>query len=283
MEEEKRVSGRIKKLRSERDSLFERLRDVEISERRIEFELESYEEKIKSKERTIGELEEELRKLPEIEPKMDRSRVLSELERIEEELSKFGDVNLKAIQEYEEVKGRLNELSSRKSELERERREIIRRIEKYERMKKERFFEVFNAVNENFKEIVARLTDGEGELYLDSEDPFSSGLHIRVKPYKKPVRKLEQMSGGEKSLIALAFLFAIQRYKPAPFYAFDEIDMFLDGVNVAKVAKLIKEMSSKAQFIVVSLRKPMIEQADVIIGITMGRDHSSQVTGIKTR
>ncbi len=280
-EEEKNISESLKNLRNERDRLFERLREIEISERRIEYELENYEEKIKAKNEMINELEVELLNLPEIEPKMERSRVLSELENVERELSKFGDVNLKAIQEYEKVKERFGEIASRKSELEKERKEIIERIERFEKMKREKFFEVFNAVNKNFKEIVARLTDGEGELYLDSEDPFNSGLHIRVKPYNKPVRKLEQMSGGEKSLIALAFLFAIQRYKPAPFYAFDEIDMFLDGVNVAKVAKLIKEMSSKAQFIVVSLRKPMLEQADVIIGITMGRDHSSQVTGIR--
>uniref|UniRef100_A0A7C4S5W8 Chromosome partition protein Smc n=1 Tax=Geoglobus ahangari TaxID=113653 RepID=A0A7C4S5W8_9EURY len=280
-EEEKNVSDSLKNLRNERDRLFERIREIEISERRIEYEFKNYEEKIEAKNEMIRELEAELSSLPEIEPKMEHSQALSELEKVERELSKFGDVNLKAIQEYELVKERFNEVISRKFELEKERKEIIERIEKYEKMKRERFFEVFDAVNENFKEIIARLTDGEGELYLDSEDPFSSGLHIRVKPYNKPVRKLEQMSGGEKSLIALAFLFAIQRYKPAPFYVFDEIDMFLDGVNVAKVAKLIREMSSKAQFIVVSLRKPMLEQADVIIGITIGRDHSSQVTGIR--
>ncbi len=91
------------------------------------------------------------------------------------------------------------------------------------------------------------------------------------------------MSGGEKSLVALALIFAIQEYKPASFYAFDEIDMFLDGVNVSRVARLIKNRSSKAQFIVVSLRKPMLEMADSIIGVTLGRDNSSIVTGIKLK
>ena len=91
------------------------------------------------------------------------------------------------------------------------------------------------------------------------------------------------MSGGEKSLVALALIFAIQMYKPAPFYAFDEVDMFLDGVNVSKLAKMIKKRAKDAQFIVVSLRKPMIENADAIIGITLGRDNSSTVTGIKLK
>ncbi|MEM2022524.1 MAG: chromosome segregation protein SMC, partial [Archaeoglobaceae archaeon] len=114
-----------------------------------------------------------------------------------------------------------------------------------------------------------------------SDDPFSSGLHIKVKPNNKPVQKLESMSGGEKSLVALALIFAIQMYRPAPFYAFDEVDMFLDGVNVGRVAKMIKKMSKEAQFIVISLRKPMLENADAIVGVTMGGDNSSIVTGIK--
>jgi len=167
--------------------------------------------------------------------------------------------------------------------LEKERADILEKIERYERMKREIFFEVFTAINRNFAEIIKELTDGEGELYLDSDDPFNSGLYIKVKPNNKPVQKLESMSGGEKSLVALALIFAIQMHKPAPFYAFDEVDMFLDGVNVGKVAKMIKKRSKDAQFIVVSLRKPMLEQADAIVGITLGRDNISQVTGIKLK
>ena len=171
----------------------------------------------------------------------------------------------------------------KKLTLERERSEIIERIQKYEKMKRDAFYEAFNAINKNFAEIIAELTNGEGELYLDSDDPFNSGLHIKVKPYNKPIQRLESMSGGEKSLVALALIFAIQKYKPASFYAFDEIDMFLDGVNVSRVAKLIKNRCEDAQFIVVSLRKPMLEMADSIVGVTLGRDNSSIVTGIKLK
>ena len=95
-------------------------------------------------------------------------------------------------------------------------------------------------------------------------------MTIKARPAGKPFHRLEAMSGGEKSLTALSFIFAIQMYRPAPFYAMDEIDMFLDGVNVERVAKLIKKISSKAQFIVVSLRKPMIQQSKY----TIGRDHA---------
>ena len=181
------------------------------------------------------------------------------------------------------MKVRRDELVEKKIVLEKERRDILDRIDRYERMKREIFFEVFSTINKNFAEIIRELANGEGELYLDGDDPFNSGLYIRVKPNNKPVQKLESMSGGEKSLVALALIFAIQMYKPAPFYAFDEVDMFLDGINVGRVAKMIKKRSKEAQFIVVSLRKPMLENADAIVGITLGRDNVSLVTGIKLK
>ncbi|MEM1578342.1 MAG: chromosome segregation protein SMC, partial [Archaeoglobaceae archaeon] len=204
-----------------------------------------------------------------------------ELGEIEIELSKFGEVNLKAIQDYENIKARKDELTQKKAILERERSEIIERIERYEKRKREVFLEVFNAISRNFSQIIAELADGEGELFLDTDDIFNSGLHIRVKLKNKPMQRLEALSGGEKSLVALSLVLAIQMFKPAPFYAFDEVDMFLDGINVERVAKMIKKRSKDAQFIVVSLRKPMIELADAVIGIALGGDNTSIVTGIK--
>jgi chromosome segregation protein len=210
--------------------------------------------------------------------------VTRRLDEIERELAGFGDVNLKSIQEYEEVKARRDELLEKKLTLEKERNEILDRIAKYEKMKRDAFFTAFDAINKNFAEIAKELTEGEGELYLDDlANPFNSGLHIRVKLYNKPIQRLESMSGGEKSLVALALIFAIQQFKPAPFYVFDEVDMFLDGVNVNRVARVIKERSKDAQFIVVSIRKPMLEEADSIIGVTLGRDSSSLVTGIRLK
>jgi len=88
------------------------------------------------------------------------------------------------------------------------------------------------------------------------------------------------MSGGEKSLTALSFIFALQRYRPSPFYAFDEVDMFLDGANVERLARMIKQQAEQAQFIVVSLRRPMIESAQRTIGVTQARGAYTQVLGI---
>ncbi len=284
--EEKEIGKELKGLRKERDELLKQMRAAEEEKRRIEAEIDRLEERIKLQNERLAMAESEIAEIGEVEvpenlPPLEEVQMV--LRAIDEELSKFGDVNLKAIQEYEEVKARRDEMVEKKMVLEKERADILEKIERYERMKREIFFEVFTAINRNFAEIIRELTNGEGELYLDSDDPFNSGLYIKVKPNNKPVQKLESMSGGEKSLVALALIFAIQMYKPAPFYAFDEVDMFLDGVNVGRVAKMIKKRSKDAQFIVVSLRKPMLEQADAIVGITLGRDNVSQVTGIKLK
>jgi chromosome segregation protein len=144
------------------------------------------------------------------------------------------------------------------------------------------FQEAFDAVNENFKKIFATLSDGDGYLQLeDTENPFNGGLTLVAHPKGKPVQRLSSMSGGEKSLTALSFIFSLQRYRPSPFYAFDEVDMFLDGANVEKLSKMIQKQAQQAQFIVVSLRRPMIEASQRTIGVTQARGAYTQVLGIK--
>jgi chromosome segregation protein len=149
-------------------------------------------------------------------------------------------------------------------------------------MKKEALMTAFHSINANFKDIYAELSGATGELALENyEDPFDGGLFIRSWQQGKHVQRIEALSGGEKSLAALAMIFAIQRYLPAPFYMFDEIDMFLDGANAERVARMIKKLSVNAQFIVVSLRKPMIEAANRTIGVSMQEGNISSVTGVK--
>jgi chromosome segregation protein len=112
-------------------------------------------------------------------------------------------------------------------------------------------------------------------------DPFSGGLIIRAQPRDKKMQRIEALSGGEKSLTALSFVFAFQRYAPAPFYAFDEVDMMLDGSNAERLARMVKRQSETAQFVVVSLRRPMIENADHAIGVSLRADGYSRVVGIR--
>ena len=101
----------------------------------------------------------------------------------------------------------------------------------------------------------------------NEDDPFSGGLLINAKPKNGKLLRLEALSGGEKSLTALAFIFAIQEFQPSPFYVLDEVDMFLDSVNAEMVAKRVRESSGKAQFIQVSLRKVTLALAQHLIGV----------------
>ncbi len=197
------------------------------------------------------------------------------------ELDRIGDVNMRAIEEYEQVSAIAFERKERLDVLGKELEEINERIEFFSLKKLEAFNVAFSEIGRNFKEIFARLTVGTGELKLENdEDPFTGGLSFAVQPRDKKVHHLAALSGGEKSLTTLAFIFAIQKYIPAPFYAFDEVDMNLDGANVERIADLIREQSKTSQFINISLRKPMIDSADRIIGVTIRPDKSTLVTGV---
>ncbi|TRU59188.1 MAG: chromosome segregation protein SMC [Microcystis aeruginosa Ma_QC_C_20070823_S13] len=232
----------------------------------------------------ISQLESDLpNPLPEI-PESDRDfeKIQSDIRQLQKKLEALEPVNMLALEEHQKTKERLDELSEKLQTLEGERTELLLRIENFTTLRFNAFQEAFTAVNENFKTIFATLSDGDGYLQLEDEnDPFNGGLNLVAHPKGKPVQRLSSMSGGEKSLTALSFIFSLQRYRPSPFYAFDEVDMFLDGANVEKLAKMIQKQAQQAQFIVVSLRRPMIEASERTIGVTQARGTHTQVLGIK--
>jgi chromosome segregation protein len=234
-------------------------------------------EKIKTMEHTVAERG----MVPSVEvPPVDKVR--ANIASLERKMHELEPVNMLAITEYDAVDARLVEMTGKRDTLTRERQDLLDKIEHYKAMKKETFMTTFSAINQNFKAIFNDLSDGFGELALENaEDPFAGGLTIRAQPHRKALQRLDAMSGGEKSVTALAFIFAIQRHRPAPFYAFDEIDMFLDGANAERIAHMIKSLSKNAQFIVVSLRKPMIESANRTIGIAMQENNISSITGVR--
>ncbi len=216
-----------------------------------------------------------------VEVTLTRDEILSGMKEADETLAKIGPVNLCAIEEYDLVQKLASDREEKLSVLSHELESIRDRIESFTRMKYEAFIKAYHGINDNFREVFARLTSGSGELKLDNqEDPFAGGLSFAVQPRDKKVHLLSALSGGEKSLTTLAFIFSIQKHIPAPFYAFDEVDMNLDGSNVERIADMIRELASSSQFINISLRKPMIDAADRIIGVTIRPDKSTLVTGI---
>jgi chromosome segregation protein len=285
-ERQKEFSGELDDLRSKRSDTTRQIQDSELKLMKFDAEKERLTIQmtaIRERARTLGI---EVDMLREQVGEMDTNLSLSEIEgKIAEAdgaLRKIGAVNMLAIEEYEKVQRQVGERTERKETLSHERATLIERIEKFEQMKYEAFTTAFRAIDTNFREIFARLTSGSGHLILENEeDPFAGGMTFAVQPRDKKVHLLSSLSGGEKSLTTLAFIFSIQRYIPAPFYAFDEVDMSLDGSNVERIASMISELSPQSQFVIVSLRKPMIEAAQRIMGVTLRPDKSTLVTGVK--
>jgi chromosome segregation protein len=207
------------------------------------------------------------------------SKLKSRLADIESEMMSLGPVNMKSIEEYDDEKERYEKLKEDYKNLEKEKKNLLNLVKELNSKKKDGLMKVYNAINENFKKIYKEISNGgDAEILLENpEEPFKGGLIIKVKPVGKRFVRLESLSGGEKSLTALAFIFAIQQYDPSPFYVLDEVDMFLDGVNAEMVGRVIKRNSSTAQFIVISLRKATLKFADYVIGVTQQGDGLSRV------
>ncbi|MDJ0736319.1 MAG: chromosome segregation protein SMC [Nostocaceae cyanobacterium] len=286
----KEIEASLGEDKQKRDRTEQELRADLLRQQQLEWELQKLQEKQQQRREELGNVQVQLQTitpelpspLPEVPDKVDLSELQKELRSLSKRLQAMEPVNMLALEQYERTQKRLEELTQKLETLEGERTELLLRIENFTTLRQHAFKEAFDAVNENFQSIFATLSEGDGYLQLDNpEDPFSSGLNLVAHPKGKPVQRLASMSGGEKSLTALSFIFALQRYRPSPFYAFDEVDMFLDGANVERLAKMIKQQAQQAQFIVVSLRRPMIESAERTIGVTQARGAYTQVLGIK--
>jgi len=191
----------------------------------------------------------------------------------------LGNVNMKALEDYELQQKRHGELSEELGKLNAQRDDLIKLVAELTEKKKDGLAKVFTSINENFKRTYGELSEGgEAELLLENEmEPFQGGLLIRAKPPHKKVLRLEALSGGEKSLVSMAFIFALQEYDPSPFYILDEVDQNLDAVNAEKVAKMLHRNSSRAQTMQVSLRKVTLKEADHIVGVTMQNSGVSDI------
>jgi chromosome segregation protein len=283
---QKEFSGELDELRAKRSEASQQIQDSELKimkfdadNERITIEMGAIEERARALGTEVDTLKNQV---GELDTNLSLSEIEGKIAEADGALRKIGAVNMLAIEEYEKVQRQVEERTERKETLSRERATLIERIEKFEQMKYEAFTTAFRSIDTNFREIFARLTSGSGHLILENEeDPFAGGMTFAVQPRDKKVHLLSSLSGGEKSLTTLAFIFSIQHYIPAPFYAFDEVDMSLDGSNVERIASMITELSPHSQFVIVSLRKPMIEAAQRIMGVTLRPDKSTLVTGVK--
>ncbi len=208
----------------------------------------------------------------------DLGEKIKELER---ELEAMGPVNLKSLTDYDAERQTYDEIAEKKTQLEKEHKEILSFMEEIEKEKTQKFLQVYNEIADNFSKVFAKLSpSGEANLMLENpEHPLMGGVTVRSKPAGKELVSLDAMSGGEKTLTGLALIFAVQMHSPASFYVFDEIDANLDDVNAHNVAVLISEMSRSSQFIVVSLRDTTVRKADMLIGVS-NQDGISRIVAV---
>jgi chromosome segregation protein len=210
----------------------------------------------------------------------DRDELAERIERLERRRESLGQVNPLAKQEYDAEKERLIELMTQRADLEQSLTELGTLRDDLARTVEERFAETFAAVQANFAEVASTLfPGGEGRLRLtepeDEED--QPGIEVELRPAGKRVTRLSLLSGGEKALGAISFLFALFLARPCPFYLLDEVEAALDDTNIGRFVELLRRYSDRAQFIVITHQKRTMEAADILYGVTMGADGVSQI------
>jgi chromosome segregation protein len=235
-----------------------------------------------------------------------RAEIDKRLERLERRRAQIGPVNPLAEQEYDEAREHVETLQTQREDIERSMRELESLIRDVDAEIERAFEETFDATAKNFEEMVEHLfpggrgrlrrvslrpvrdeerpageqeapTDAEPEPEEEEEERQELGVEIEVTPAGKSTRKLQLLSGGEKSLVALAFVFAVFLARPCPFYILDEVEAALDDANIDRFLQLIRRFSDRAQFVIVTHQKRTMDAADVLYGVSMGGDGVTKV------
>jgi chromosome segregation ATPase len=223
----------------------------------------------------------------------EREEIDRRLERLQRRRAQIGPVNPLAEREYEEAREHVSDLQAQREDTERAMRELESLIREIDREIERAFEETFEATAANFEQMVEHLfPGGRGRLRRvslravpdpeateeeEEEEREELGVEIEVTPAGKSTRRLSLLSGGEKSLVALAFVFAVFLARPCPFYILDEVEAALDDANIDRFLQLIRRFSDRAQFVIVTHQKRTMDAADVLYGVSMGGDGVTKV------
>jgi chromosome segregation protein len=210
----------------------------------------------------------------------ERDELATRAERLEQRRIQLGQVNPLAKEEYEAEKERLAELEVQRQDLEQSLQELAELRDDLAETVERRFADTFHAVAEHFEDVAATLfPGGEGRLRLvePEEEGGETGVEVELRPAGKKITRLGMLSGGEKALGAISFLFALFLAKPCPFYLLDEVEAALDDANIGRFVELLRRYADRAQFVVITHQKRTMEAADVLYGVTMGGDGVSEV------
>jgi chromosome segregation protein len=216
-------------------------------------------------------------------PEIDWPFVERAVVEMTERLDAMGPVNLESIQEYDELEERQRFLNEQQDDLTKSKAELLDVITKINATTKELFAGTFQQVRKNFQEMFVELFGGgKADLLLvDDTDPLESGIEIIAKPPGKQLQSISLLSGGEKTMTAVALLFSIYMVKPSPFCVLDEMDAPLDESNINRFIKILDRFVWQSQFVVITHNKRTIATADVLYGVTMEEHGISKLVGVR--
>ncbi|MBU1203679.1 MAG: chromosome segregation protein SMC [Nanoarchaeota archaeon] len=290
--QEKEFYAQFKNMFNQRNKLNESINEKEISNAKYEEQIKTIEDKTNTlsidRARIIGELEglqEELEpyKNEKIRQGISIPELKVEIQNQERILKNMGNVNLKALEVYEKIEEEYNKLTSKIETLIREKQDVLDMMTEIESNKEELFMKTFDSISENFGRIFGFISTKGASAHLELEDKsqiFEGGVDIKVRIKGNRFLDIRSLSGGEKTLTALAFIFSIQEYSPSSFYLLDEVDAALDKANSEKLSKLIAQYSKNAQYIVISHNDAIITEADQVYGISM-QEGISKIISLK--
>ena len=274
----KEIEASSKYLRRELEDVRQKMHEEEMRVSEIQLKLSHLQDSMRERYGTT--LSTSVGAMPSEFPKEEMSKRLVELKSA---LEGFGEVNLMAIEEYQELKQRHDFLTEQQADLQQALETLRKVIIRINRTTTKRFLETFHLVNEKFKQVFMRLFKGgqASLLLLDEQDPSTTGIDIIAQPPGKKLQNIDLLSGGEKALVATALLFGLFMIKPTPFCLLDEVDAPLDDANINRFIDLIKEFSKTSQFILITHNKSTMETANTLYGITMETPGVSKVVSVR--
>ena len=265
---------------TERENLITKSHNLEMSLAKIDSDLEYLRQRI---EEEYNETYEGCLKYKE--ENYDVSTANSQIANCKRQITMLGAINHNAVEEYDELSVHYEKMVTDKEDMDKAISDLTTALDDIRSEMLKIFDEGFNTINENFKRTFKELFGGgKAELqldYTDCDDPLNAGVEIIACPPGKKLTKISLLSGGERALTAIAILFAIIGMRPMPFCVLDEIEAALDEANVARYAKYLKKFASDTQFIVITHRKPTMENADILFGVTMEEKGVSKVVSVK--
>jgi chromosome segregation protein len=274
------IEKELKEVRRRKEVNMELVHHLAMAKEKFEMQIENLSDHIWE---TYGVLMDQIdADLPEdTDPEEAKKRIAW----LKQKLNKIGDVNPLAIEEYEEEKERLDFYEEQIGDLHQAAEELRETINKINKTATERFNKTFEKIRQNFQRVFHTLfnEDDYCDLVIDeeAEDPLEARIQIKANPKGKRPSTINQLSGGEKTLTAIALLFAIYLVKPSPFCVLDEVDAPLDDANIERFAAMIKRFSEDTQFIIITHNKKTMAKAEMMYGVTMPETGISRLVGVK--